>query len=802
MASSSKAMKEKDLLSRSGGAYIPPMKLKMMMQQQVADKAGASYQRLSWEALKKSIHGFVNKVNTPNIANVIRELLGENLIRGRGLLCRSLIQCQTFSPTYTNVFAALVAVINTKFPAIGELLLRRLIIAFRKGYKRRDKHLCLSSTRFIAHLVNQQVAHEVLALEILMLLLEQPTDDSVEVAISFLKECGARLKQVSPRGLVAITDRLRAVLHEAQIDPRTQYMIEVMFAVIKDNFKDHPIVVSELDLVEEGDQFTHMISLEDEIAEERELDVFKFDDNFLDNEAKYEEIKREILGDEDEEGEEELEEEENEEDEEGAGGQEIIDNTELNMGNLRRTIYLAIQSSLNFEEAAHKLLKMTLRPEQEQELCYMVVDCCAQLRTYEKFYGLLAERFCKINQKYVGPFEQIFKEQYDTCHRLELMKLRNVAKLLAHLLFSDAINWTVLSCITLTEDTTTSSGRIFLKILFQELAEHMGVVKLNERLQDPTLKESFSGIFPTDSPKNMRFSINFFTAIGLGGLTDELREVLKNAGKPTAQLQQKLDQLADNETLLSIQRENNEKGSKVKKEKRSKDSDDERSRKKKAKKERSRGDSENEPTRVKQERISVERETRRQRNRSPDRKKKRRSPSRSRSRSYESSYSKKHSSPVRRHRRSRSPSPAIRSRRLPSRSPSPAPRRNRSPVDHREYRSDSRSRRNRNRSPNRRIRRSRSRSRSVDKSRYRSDRSNRRSPDRARRRRSTERPVVKEEPIEDEQISRKSRSPVESKRRRQRDPSQSSSSASSDSSSSSSSSSSESSDSDSSSSSD
>ena len=45
-----------------------------------------------------------------------------------------------------------------------------------------------------------QVAHEVLALEILTLLLENPTDDSAEVAITFLKEVGQKLSEVSPRG--------------------------------------------------------------------------------------------------------------------------------------------------------------------------------------------------------------------------------------------------------------------------------------------------------------------------------------------------------------------------------------------------------------------------------------------------------------------------------------------------------------------------------------------------------------------------------------------------------------------------
>lgn len=45
------------------------------------------------------------------------------------------------------------------------------------------------------------------------------------------------------------------------------------------------------------------------------------------------------------------------------------------------------------------------------------------------------------------------------------------------------------------------------------------------------MHEHFAGLFPRDSPKNTRFSINFFTSIGLGGLTDELREHLKNIPK-------------------------------------------------------------------------------------------------------------------------------------------------------------------------------------------------------------------------------------------------------------------------------
>lgn len=59
----------------------------------------------------------------------------------------------------------------------------------------------LAAVKFVAHLVNQQVAHEIIALELLTVLLEKPTDDSVEVAVGFVPECGSILQDLSPRGL-------------------------------------------------------------------------------------------------------------------------------------------------------------------------------------------------------------------------------------------------------------------------------------------------------------------------------------------------------------------------------------------------------------------------------------------------------------------------------------------------------------------------------------------------------------------------------------------------------------------------
>jgi pre-mRNA-splicing factor CWC22 len=289
------------------------------------------------------------------------------------------MKAQAASLPFTPVFAALIAIINTKLPQVGELVLTRLVSQFRRAFKRNDKvrlvsrfallvsrflhdpagvrviqvmhqklilsllficrscfvfqTVCLSTASFIAHLVNQSVAHELVALQILLLLLENPTSDSIEIACALTREVGAFLTEHSAKPNNLIFERFRAVLHEGNIEKRVQYMIEVLFQTRKDRYKDNPIMQEGLDLVEEDEQITHRISLEDELKVEEGLsesldpfwkllclgrvvyraeltipffpfwrflspDVFKVDPEFLENEEKYKQIKAEILGDE------------------------------------------------------------------------------------------------------------------------------------------------------------------------------------------------------------------------------------------------------------------------------------------------------------------------------------------------------------------------------------------------------------------------------------------------------------------------------------------------------------------------
>ena len=88
--------------------------------------------------------------------------------------------------------------------------------------------------------------------------------------------------------------------------------------------------------------------------------------DFLANGEKYRQLRAEILGESSgSEGGSSGEVTDTEESEDEQRTLEIQDETQMNVMALRRTIYLTIMSSLDFEECAHKLLKMKMKEGHE-----------------------------------------------------------------------------------------------------------------------------------------------------------------------------------------------------------------------------------------------------------------------------------------------------------------------------------------------------------------------------------------------------------------------------------------------------
>jgi len=118
----------------------------------------------------------------------------------------------------------------------------------------------------------------------------------VELAVHFAKEVGAALQDASPQGFRAVFERFRTILHEGVIGKRVLYVIEGLLSIRRAGFEKsgRPARFEGLDLVEEEDQITHQVSLDDDIDPEMLLDVYKFDPEYIVHDQQYELFKREI----------------------------------------------------------------------------------------------------------------------------------------------------------------------------------------------------------------------------------------------------------------------------------------------------------------------------------------------------------------------------------------------------------------------------------------------------------------------------------------------------------------------------
>ncbi|OII73724.1 NIC and MI domain-containing nucampholin-like protein [Cryptosporidium ubiquitum] len=512
-----------DSKTRICNVYIPPFKKKNLEASHNLLNSREHQEKL-WNKLEKNIRGEINKLNFSNIEHVLVNILKNNIIRGRGILVNCVIRAQLSSQSYTSVICYFSAIINCNIPDFGSLLLKRLINQFRISYSKGDKFVCKHTLMFLAQLINQKVVHELTALQICLFLIEKLTDDSIEVCIDFILECGEFLLENSPQGLNTVMNKFRRILQEGKLRKRTNFLIERVLNERRINFKNYPANKPENELFDTNDQITHFIDiLDEEIDIQEELDHFiETEPNVFEEEnKKWEEISKELLS-----GLEDVNIDNN--DEPLIENNFTLDLSEKNFVILRKKIYLCIMNSLNFEECTHRLLKMNMKKEQIREACTMILDCCSMERTYQKFFSLVAERLCIIREEFQDSFKQLFSESFENIHHLETTRLRHITKFYSYLLSKDAIPWSVLFIIVLSEKDTASSSRIFIKILFQELSNNMGIQNLDIKLNSPEVLPFIEGIFPKENIYKIRFSINFFTAIGLSALTQKMRDKLSD----------------------------------------------------------------------------------------------------------------------------------------------------------------------------------------------------------------------------------------------------------------------------------
>ena len=161
---------------------------------------------------------------------------------------------------------------------------------------------------------------------------------------------------------------------------------------------------------------------------------------------------------------------------------------------VRRRIFVALMGADDYVDAHTRLTRLRLAKGQQPEMVRVLLECCGQEGVFNRFYALLAARLCESHREVRFGMTFAFWDAFKQLPELSLHRAANTAKLLANLVYMDAVP---ITCLKVVHWSAPSQRTIFFwQVFFVELlaAPQAAVHKACAPLLDPHSAEVRDGV--------------------------------------------------------------------------------------------------------------------------------------------------------------------------------------------------------------------------------------------------------------------------------------------------------------------
>ncbi|KAL3273446.1 hypothetical protein HHI36_014890 [Cryptolaemus montrouzieri] len=165
----------------------------------------------------------------------------------------------------------------------------------------------------------------------------------------------------------------------------------------------------------------------------------------------------------------------------------------------RRNIFCVIMSAEDYLDAFEKLLHLGLKNNQEREIIHVILHCCLQENPYNKYYAVLAQKFCDLDRKYQLTIKYSIWDKLKALGEQSTNQLSNLAKLLTHLFLEKGLPISTLKIVQFSE-----LDKLTLRFIRQIL---LGIL-LHEDIE--TCTQVFEKVSQSDKLKMFRESLRLF----------------------------------------------------------------------------------------------------------------------------------------------------------------------------------------------------------------------------------------------------------------------------------------------------
>jgi nucleolar MIF4G domain-containing protein 1 len=141
----------------------------------------------------------------------------------------------------------------------------------------------------------------------------------------------------------------------------------------------------------------------------------------------------------------------------------------------KRAIFCIIMGGTDCEDAFEKLCRSSfLQNRTERDTVRVLMECCGNEKSFNKFYGHLASRICEFQPQCKFSFQLAYWDMYKQFDTMDTRKAANLAKLLFHLVAIDQAlkPLTAIKTIDMSDDEVDETALVFLTIFLSSIFDH------------------------------------------------------------------------------------------------------------------------------------------------------------------------------------------------------------------------------------------------------------------------------------------------------------------------------------------
>ena len=474
--------------------YVPPH----LRKSQLTDADDDPQRREKLQNLKRQIKGYINRLAESNLHRITIDIENLYSTNARHDVNETLTQIMTDS-LVSNVLAAdrlvleqtlLIATLHANIGSeIGAFFLQVVVERFDKMFKNIDSLTVedkeLDNVIFIiCHLYTYRLFKHNLIYELLHKLCEKMTEKRIECTLLVLRSIGFILRKDDPLMLKEFIIKVQKLAHaagdESAKNTRVMFMLDILMAVKNNNVSKIPQFDASLvehfrkllkQFVRAGKYVTTLaVTMEDLLSADERGKWWLVGSAWAGNEKKQSSDKNHNL-------------QNSEQDEQREKIFELARKQRMNTDDKKNVFYI-LMTAEDYLDAFEKIISSV---KDERTIIAVIVHCCLSEKNYNPYYGIIAQKFCDHNRKFLLAIQFTIWDKIKDIKSLSIKRTSNLARLLISLIENGNLPLSVLKVIEFTKPDKATFGFLRQVVVGLLLVEEEKFHQIFERIA-PSLK--------------------------------------------------------------------------------------------------------------------------------------------------------------------------------------------------------------------------------------------------------------------------------------------------------------------------